>query len=181
VSAVKPTGRKSVPGPPEIRSPVPLFTRGTVDKNVAPRATQPAHLTDGHLASAISTMVVRVMRTHTGRGPTKARTNLSDEVIWVVVENMLTHAERTLIAYGRTELVLRVRKSFQEIMRADLIAGVETLSGRTVSAFFSDNTLDPDVAVQLFLLAPQAGADDPRPGNAAAWRAFGSRGAGQQT
>src|ERR1700680_2587095 len=96
--------------------------------------------TDGQLATAISTMVVRVLRKHTGRGPTKSRTSLSDDLIWVVVEDTLTHAERTLVANGRAELVLRVRQAFQDIMSSELIAGVEALSTRTVTAFFSDNT-----------------------------------------
>jgi uncharacterized protein YbcI len=126
---------------------------------------------DGQLATAISTMVVRVLRKHTGRGPTKSRTRLSDDLIWVVVEDALTHAERTLVAHGNAELVLRVRQAFQDIMGAELIAGVEALSNRTVSAFFSDNTLDPDIAVEFFLLAPRAGGDRPqrRPGVADAW------------
>ena len=129
--------------------------------------------TDGQLATAISTMVVRVLRKHTGRGPTKSRTSLSDDLIWVVVEDTLTHAERTLVANGKPELVLRVRQAFQEIMSAELIAGVEALSNRTVTAFFSDNTLDPDIAVEFFLLAPRAGGEDPRrrPGIADAWHA----------
>src|SRR5579864_7264911 len=127
---------------------------------------------DGQLATAISTMVVRVLRKHTGRGPTKSRTSLSEDLIWVVVEDTLTHAERTLVTNDKADLVLRVRQAFQEIMSAELIAGVEALSNRTVTAFFSDNTLDPDIAVEFFLLAPRAGGDDPqrRPGLADAWR-----------
>jgi uncharacterized protein YbcI len=132
---------------------------------------------DGKLATAISTMVVRVLRKHTGRGPTKSRTRLSDDLIWVVVEDTLTHAERTLVANGRAELVLRVRQAFQDIMSAELIAGVEALSNRTVTAFFSDNTLDPDIAVEFFLLAPVTGAAGARrrPGVADAWRTSDSR------
>jgi uncharacterized protein YbcI len=133
--------------------------------------------TNGKLATAISTMVVRVLRTHTGRGPTKSRTSLSDDLIWVVVEDTLTHAERTLVANGKGELVLRVRQAFQDIMSAELIAGVEALSNRTVTAFFSDNTLDPDIAVEFFLLAPLAGAGGARrrPGVADAWHTSDSR------
>jgi hypothetical protein len=37
-------------------------------------------------------------------------------------------------------------------MREDLIATVETLTGRTVEAFLSDNLHDPDVAVEVFLM-----------------------------
>ena len=39
-------------------------------------------------------------------------------------------------------------------MRHDLIAGIEDILGRKVTAFMSDNHIDPDVAVEVFLLAP---------------------------
>ena len=47
------------------------------------------------------------------------------------------------------------RKALQETMRADLVAGVEALTGRTVSAFFSDNSIHPDIALESSLLAPE--------------------------
>jgi uncharacterized protein YbcI len=125
---------------------------------VATPAAHTDYQRDGQLATAISTMVVGVLREHTGRGPTKSRARISDELIWVVVQDTLTRAEHTLVANGQAELVLRAREAFQDIMRADLIAGVETLTGRSVTAFFSDNALDPDIAVELFLLAPRVGA-----------------------
>lgn len=100
-------------------------------------------------------MTVQVLREHTGRGPTRARTYFNDDLICVVLRGTLTRAERALVADGNSELVLRNRKAFQSIMRADLVAGIENLTGRTVIALFSDNTIDPDVALESFLLAPQ--------------------------
>ena len=46
------------------------------------------------LAVAISSMVVRVLRDHTGRGPTKSRTHMTEDLISVVVQDTLTHAEQ---------------------------------------------------------------------------------------
>jgi uncharacterized protein YbcI len=118
---------------------------------------------DGRLALAISTMVVRVLRDHTGRGPTKSRTHLTDDLISVVVQDTLTHAEHTLVANGKTDVVLTARRAFHDTMRDELVAGIEELTGRSVVAFFSDNAIDPDVALKSFLLAPQvAGEADPR-------------------
>lgn len=113
------------------------------------------HSSDGRVALAISNMVVQVLREHTGRGPSKSRTHLHDNLISVVVEHTLTRAEHTLVANGNAEIVLSARKALQETMREDLVAGVEALTGRTVSAFFSDNSIDPDIALESFLLAPQ--------------------------
>ncbi len=49
-------------------------------------------------------------------------------------------------------------------MRHDLINGIEQILGRTVEAFLSDNHIDPDVAVEVFVLAP---ADAPPQGDGA--------------
>ena len=110
---------------------------------------------DGQLATAIASMVVQVLRQYTGRGPTRSRTYLNDELISVVLQGTLTQAERALVADGKSDLVLSNRRAFQSIMAADLIAGIEELTGRTVIAFLSDNSIDPDVKVKSFLLAPQ--------------------------
>ena len=116
------------------------------------------------IATAIASMVVQVLRHYTGRGPTKSRTYFNEDLIVVVLRGTFTPAERSLVADGKGDLVLASRRAFQSIMRADLIAGIESLTGRTVVAFLSDNSIDPDEKVKSFLLAPQdpavvAGAD----------------------
>ena len=111
------------------------------------------HHPTGSKAAAISNMVVRTMSEYTGRGPTKARTHLSDDVVAVVLQDTLTKGERSLVADGLEELVLSMRKAFQSTMRHDLVSGIEEILGRRVVAFFSDNHIDPDVAVEVFLLA----------------------------
>ena len=113
-----------------------------------------ARTSNGQLATAIASMVVQVLREYTGRGPTRSRTYINDELISVVLQGTLTRAESVLVADGMSDLVLSNRRAFQSIMRADLIAGIEELTGRTVIAFLSDNSIDPDVKVKSFLLAP---------------------------
>ena len=52
-----------------------------------------------------------------------------------------------------------MRKAFQGTMRHGLINGIEEILGRKVQAFLSDNHIDPDLAVEVFVLAPRdAGA-----------------------
>jgi hypothetical protein len=41
-------------------------------------------------------------------------------------------------------------------MKANAIASVEELTGRSVTAFMSCNHLDPDVAAEVFVLRPRA-------------------------
>jgi len=116
--------------------------------------TKAEHHPTGAKAAAISNMVVRTMSEYTGRGPTKARTHLSDDVVTVVLQDTLTKGERSLVSDGLDELVLTMRKAFQRTMRHDLRHGVEEILGRRVVAFMSDNHIDPDVAVEVFVLAP---------------------------
>jgi uncharacterized protein YbcI len=111
----------------------------------------------GQLATAISNRVVRVMGEYTGRGPTRARTYLHDDLISVVVQDTLTKGERSLVGDGKADTVMSMRREFQDTMRRDLVAGVEELTGRRVVAFFSGNHIDPDAALESFLLAPRDG------------------------
>lgn len=106
------------------------------------------------LAADISRAVVQLMHEYTGRGPTTARAHISRDLITVVLQETLTAGERTLIRDGQAELVLALRRAFQASMEAQLVAAVERYSGRTVTAFLSANTVDPDVAVESFVLAP---------------------------
>jgi uncharacterized protein YbcI len=123
----------------------------------------------GSKSTAISNLTVRLLSQYTGRGPTKARTFFNDDMITVVLQDTLTKAEHTLVQKDRSDLVLLTRTTFQEVMGHDLIAGIEEISGRTVTAFLSANHIDPDVAVETFLLAPiHAALEDPVPTRAAA-------------
>jgi uncharacterized protein YbcI len=121
------------------------------------------HTEDGTVAADISRGAVQVLREYTGRGPTKARTVISKDTVAIVLGDTLTKGERTLVDMGEHEHVFRTRRSYQELMRDDLVQLVETLSGRTVEAFFSDNHIDPDYAVEFFLLEPLPGIDDVEP------------------
>ena len=125
-------------------------------------STEKAH--GGQLASAISNRVVRVLSDYTGRGPTRARTFLHDDLITVLVQDTLTKGERSLVQDGKSELVMTVRKEFQETMEKELVAGVQELTGREVVAFFSANHIDPDAALESFLMAPRAEDQDTLPG-----------------
>jgi uncharacterized protein YbcI len=109
----------------------------------------------GSIASAISGTVVQLMREYTGRGPTRARTYIDDDLISVVLQDTLTMGERSLVRDGEVDLVLASRKAFQRTMSRQMIAAIEEHSGRKVLAFLSDNHIDPDVAVESFVLEPR--------------------------
>jgi uncharacterized protein YbcI len=109
----------------------------------------------GALYAAISNALVRIVHEYTGRGPTRARTSIRDDVVVVVLQETMLKAERSLIEDDKAELVAQMRRSFQQTMRGDMSAAVEQLTGREVIAFLSDSHLKPDYSVEVFVLAPE--------------------------
>jgi uncharacterized protein YbcI len=114
---------------------------------------------DGTVSAALSNAVVGLVREYTGRGPTKARTSISRDLVSVVMADTLTKGERRLVENGKADLVLEIRQEFQRAMRHDLVAAVETITEREVVAFMSDNHIDPDMAVESFVLRPEPVAE----------------------
>jgi uncharacterized protein YbcI len=110
---------------------------------------------DGELAAAISTTVVQALARTTGRGPTHAKTTLGDNGVFVVLQDSLTVGEQTLADAGEGQAVLDLRRRWQRIMEAEVSLEIEQLTGRKVIGFMSDNHIDPDLAVEVFVLAPQ--------------------------
>ena len=106
----------------------------------------------GSVAAEISNAVVQLLSEYTGRGPTKAKTAITRDMVTVLLQDTMTKAERTLAAKGDGTLVLELRHRIQETMREDLVRAVEELMERKVVAFMSANHLDPDMAVEVFVL-----------------------------
>ena len=108
--------------------------------------------TPGSLSAAISNHIVRLFAEYTGRGPTKARTTIRENVVVCITEDNMTKAERRLTQAGEGELVVTVRRKFQSTMRDDLVGGVELLTGRKVVSFLSDHDAGADTAAEVFVL-----------------------------
>ena len=108
----------------------------------------------GELLTALSNAVVQIVREYTGRGPTRARASIRDDVVIVLMQETLLKAEHSLINDSKGALVVEMRRSFQQTMREELSAAVERLTGRNVIAFMSDSHLDPDYSIEVFVLAP---------------------------
>ena len=115
--------------------------------------------TDGEISAAISTAVVHMLAARTGKGPTKAKTTIGENGVFVVLEDNLTKGERNLAAAGEGESVLVVRHRWQQVMREEMSNRVEELTGRKVVGFLSDNHIDPDLAVEVFVLERVAEAE----------------------
>jgi uncharacterized protein YbcI len=105
-------------------------------------------------SAKIATSVVQVLHEYTGRGPTKAKATIDENMVTVLLADTLTNGERTLVASGRANRVIRLRHDYQLLMRDDLVGIVERELDRKVVAFMSQNHIDPDLAVEVFVLEP---------------------------
>lgn len=104
-------------------------------------------------AGEISTAIVGLLREHTGRGPTKAKTVVRHDLAVVTLDDCLTQAERTLAAAGRDLLVTEVRNALYDAIRAEAEVAVAALTGRPVFAYLASQSRVGDHAVLAFVLA----------------------------
>lgn len=110
---------------------------------------QPGNLDSGR---TIARGIVSLFKEYVGRGPTDARAYINEGLVVVILRDTLTKAERTLADGEQRNLVLELRRGFQEAMKDDAIALVEAETGHQVVAFMSDNSVSPDYAAEIFVL-----------------------------
>jgi uncharacterized protein YbcI len=114
---------------------------------------------NGNLSRDLSRAMVALFKEYVGRGPTHARAYVDDDLIAIVLQDTMITAEKTLADEGEEDLVRGVRRVFQGKFREDAVEIVEKLTGRTVKAFLSDHAIDPDVAIEAFVLDPSDDSD----------------------
>jgi uncharacterized protein YbcI len=76
----------------------------------------------------------------------------------LVLEDTLTRGEQTLADAVEGQAVLDLRRRWQRVMEDEISLQIEELTGRKVIGFMSDNHIDPDLAVEVFVLEPPPSA-----------------------
>jgi len=109
----------------------------------------------GEMRAEISKEIVRLQAEYYGKGPTKAKTYIVDDLVVVVLEESFTRAEKTLAERGEREAIQHIRRRFQQAMADSFISVVEQATGRKVRAFMSETDIEQDVSVETFLLAEE--------------------------
>jgi uncharacterized protein YbcI len=109
---------------------------------------------DGHRSgeAEISREIVRIHAHYYGRGPTKAKTYLNDEVALCVLGEIYTRSEAILVEAGRFEEVRANRTAFQDAVEPIMREAVERITGRSVESFLSQISHDGR-ACEIFILA----------------------------
>jgi uncharacterized protein YbcI len=106
----------------------------------------------GSLRNAISNAMARITHEFYGKGPARTRTYIFDNLVFSVLDDVLTPVERALKQGGRDDLVRRTRLTFEDIMTRSFTGEVEKLTGTRVVAYHSLMVFDPDMAVEIFVL-----------------------------
>ena len=104
------------------------------------------------VGSTINNAIVQLLRAHAGRGPTKAKTMISADLVVVKLGDCLTPLEKSLADGGHAEVVKRTRSVVHNEMREEATAIVEAVTGRRVVAYMADQAHDPDIALIAFVL-----------------------------
>lgn len=112
---------------------------------------------EGEALAEISNGLAHLHMRFYGRGPAKVKSHALGDLIVCVLWNGFTTVERTLLARGESAAVEAFRRTFQETMEEQFTEVIEGATGRKVVAYMSQVHVDPDVAVELFMLEPEQG------------------------
>jgi uncharacterized protein YbcI len=122
--------------------------------------TSDDRLARGPLNAAIANEIGKLIADFTGRGATKSRAFLHQDVVVCLLENGATKAEINLVAAGRDELVRLQRDALQRAMETQLVAAIERVTGRKVRTFLSGSSTLGESSVEVFVLEPAASKND---------------------
>lgn len=118
-------------------------------------------LTPGQLNAALANEIGKMMADFAGRGATRSRAFVHDDVVVCLLEDGATRAEVNLVAAGKSELVRQQRDVLQRAMENHLVAVVERLTQRRVRSFLSGSSTLGESSVEVFLLESEALAPPP--------------------
>jgi uncharacterized protein YbcI len=104
----------------------------------------------------ISNAMVRMQKEFFGKGPTKAKSYMFDDMLLVVMREGLTTAEKTMLEFGHPNQVRQFRQLYQDEMTGRLTGMVEDLTGRQVVNYQSQVLFDPDMTLEIFVFDSEA-------------------------
>jgi uncharacterized protein YbcI len=112
-----------------------------------------APLSGGPLLAAITNVIVAMLREHYGRGPTKAKTYVLDDIVVVVMRGSgFIPLEQTIMDSGEPGLVIAMREDFQRVMAGRFTRAIEELTGCRVVGFVSRVQVEPDITMEIFFV-----------------------------
>ncbi|MBA2240268.1 MAG: DUF2294 family protein, partial [Solirubrobacterales bacterium] len=118
--------------------------------------------------TAISNAMVRLTHELYGKGAKRAKSYLTDDMLFCALEEPLTVVERTLVEGGLSGMVRQIRIRFQDLTEDRFTGEVAQATGCTVLNCHTQIVFDPDVLFLIFVLEADAkatrGSDVLKPG-----------------
>ena len=110
--------------------------------------------TDGAAAMTICNAITGALKRSSGKGPTKVKAYSTHDHVAVVVQDMLTTLERTLVQDGHEQLVREARQVLSERVAKECRATIEQATGRRVVGWQTEVNPSADRAFTLIRLQP---------------------------
>jgi uncharacterized protein YbcI len=109
---------------------------------------------DGPAAMAICNAITGALKRSSGKGPTKVKAHSTQDHVEIVVEDMLTALERTLVQDGHEQLVSEARQVLTGRVANECRATIEQATGRRVVGWQTEVDPGADRAFTLIQLQP---------------------------
>jgi uncharacterized protein YbcI len=110
----------------------------------------------GSLLAQISNEFVTMQKEYWGLGPVQAKSYMMDDLLLIVMRGGMTRAERTMLDFGRHDVVRSFRQTFENEMTQHLTSKIERLTGRKVLTYQSQILFEPDIVAELFVFEKAA-------------------------
>jgi uncharacterized protein YbcI len=120
-----------------------------------PDLTQERREGERRVDADVSREIVRIHAHYYGRGPTKAKSYVNEEIVLCVLGEIYTPSEKMLIEAGRFNEVRTNRMAFQDTVEPIMRESVERITGREVDSFLSQISIDGR-ASEVFVLVKEA-------------------------
>jgi uncharacterized protein YbcI len=114
----------------------------------------------GLMLAAVSRAIVKIHKDYLGKGPVRARSHVSGNVLVVILEGGFLRGEQTLQERGHTREVVDSRHAMQDALKQEYKQAVETILYRSVRSFMSAADPEEDLQVEIFVLHPEASQEE---------------------
>ncbi|HEX8158940.1 MAG TPA: DUF2294 domain-containing protein [Solirubrobacteraceae bacterium] len=110
------------------------------------------------MLARLSNEMVRAQKRYFGKGPTKAKSYMLDDLLLIVMRGGMTTAEKTMLDFDQADKVREFRQTFENEMTQRLTDMVQDITGRKVIGYQSQIMFEPDVVVEMFIFDETASA-----------------------
>ncbi len=117
--------------------------------------------TRGQIERTIGQRLQALFRERTGQRPEKVTCQFFDEKLAIVLEQILTPAERFLLDSGRSEAAEKFRAALEESIKSETIALIEEIATTSVVQLLSSTCLKTGVSGLIAILKEPPSVRDP--------------------